>query len=137
MMKATWTGLFVLAAAQGCAGTSGAPAVEPAPAAARSAAEGVYTAEQAERGEQVFDRICSACHSRNEFSGRMFEITWMAEPIGDLFQHISAAMPQDDPGSLAPDEYAAVIAYFLALNERPAGETELPADAVVLEGVRW
>jgi hypothetical protein len=35
-------------------------------------------------------------------------------------------MPLDNPGGLAPEEYAAVIAYILKLNQYPAGPSELP-----------
>jgi hypothetical protein len=41
-------------------------------------------------------------------------------------------MPLDNPGGLAPEEYAAVIAYVLKLNQYPAGSSELPiADAAL------
>lgn len=97
----------------------------------------VYTLEQADRGETVFTTVCSACHGRNEFTGPIFALTWMAEPVGNLFQHVSTAMPQDRPGSLSPAEYAAVVAYLLRLNGRPPGERELPADPALLARMRW
>jgi len=98
---------------------------------------GFYTLEQAERGERVFATVCSACHGRNEFRGPIFALTWMAEPLGSLFEHISTTMPQDRPGSLSGEEYAAVLAYFLQANGREAGEVELPADMEVLSTIRW
>jgi hypothetical protein len=61
----------------------------------------------------------------------------MADPVGHLFQHISTAMPQDRPGSLSAEEYASVVAYFLQLNGRAAGDRELPADAELLGRMRW
>ena len=96
-----------------------------------------YTAEQAERGERVFTTVCAVCHGRNEFTGPIFAFTWMEEPVGHLFQHISTAMPQDDPGSLTAAEYAAVVAYMLQLNGRAAGTRELPADAEALGRLTW
>ncbi|HSH76064.1 MAG TPA: cytochrome c [Longimicrobiales bacterium] len=127
----------------GCASPAAAPPLSvdrPAGPAAPSAAEEVaasFTDEQADRGQRVFTTVCSVCHGRNEFSGPIFEITWMAEPVGHLFQHISTAMPQDRPGSLSPEEYAAVLAYLLQLNGRRAGDRELPPDAEVLGRMRW
>jgi mono/diheme cytochrome c family protein len=97
----------------------------------------VFTAEQAARGQRVFTTVCSVCHGRSEFTGPIFALTWMAEPVGNLFQHISTAMPQDRPGSLAPEEYAAVVAYMLQLNGRVPGDRELPADASALGRMRW
>jgi hypothetical protein len=67
----------------------------------------------------------------------MFEMTWMAEPVSAFYQHIRGAMPQDNPGSLKPEEYAAVVAWALRLNGRPAGDREIPADAAALTSYRW
>jgi mono/diheme cytochrome c family protein len=107
------------------------------PEAEREPTVATYTAEQAARGEQVFTTVCAVCHGRNEFVGPIFALTWMADPVGHLFEHISTAMPQDRPGSLAPEAYAAVVAYMLRLNGRPAGDRELPADPAVLGTMRW
>ena len=35
-------------------------------------------------------------------------------------------MPEADPGSLSPAEYAAIVAYLLQINNYPAGDTDLP-----------
>jgi hypothetical protein len=45
-------------------------------------------------------------------------------------------MPQNEPGSLTPEEYILVVAYLLRMNGLPAGETELPADPAALQDVR-
>jgi len=108
----------------------------PAPGPATPTA-GLYTEAQASRGRTVFNSVCSACHGLTEFQGRMFERTWMAEPIGHLYQHISTAMPQDNPGSLLPEQYADVVAYLLQLNGRPPGDRELPADVEALRALSW
>ncbi len=131
--------LVVVGAVVGC---GGGPGVE-APASATVAPGSVefipafYTAEQAERGRRVFGSVCSVCHGRNEFTGPIFEFTWVAEPVGHLFQHVSASMPQDAPGSLSLAEYAAVVAYMLELNGREPGARELPADVEALNTMRW
>jgi mono/diheme cytochrome c family protein len=108
---------------------SGAGTVASAPA--------YYTAAQAERGRRVFGSVCSVCHGRNEFTGPIFSLTWIAEPVGHLFQHISTSMPQDDPGSLTLAEYAAVVAYMLELNGREPGDRELPTAVETLNVMRW
>ena len=118
-------------------GTVGCTASPPQPPATPEPARAFYTAEQAAEGQRVFTTVCAVCHGRNEFTGPIFQLTWMEEPVGHLFEHVSTAMPQDDPGSLAPEEYAAVVAYLLQLNGRPAGERPLPADAEVLGRLTW
>jgi mono/diheme cytochrome c family protein len=93
---------------------------------------GVYTADQATRGQQAFQRSCASCHSINEFFGPVFQRIWAGRPVGEMYEFISTMMPDSDPGSLTADEYAAVIAYFLRQNQYPEGDAELPADAPAL-----
>jgi len=126
--------LLVIGLAGGCWGGA-ARMPEPREAPATSGAS--FTAAQAIEGERIFNGVCSACHRLGEFRGRMFEITWMARPVGDFYQHISVAMPEDRPGTLQPDEYVAIVAYLLQLNGRTAGSSALPADAGALAAVRW
>jgi len=96
-----------------------------------------YTTEQANRGQRVFSTVCAVCHGANDFRGPIFEATWMADPVVNLFDHVSTAMPQDDPGSLSAEQYAAVVAYIMRLNGLPPGERALPATAQELAGMRW
>jgi mono/diheme cytochrome c family protein len=96
-----------------------------------------YTAEQAARGQRTFGRICAVCHGRTEFTGPIFQVTWMADPVEALFEHISTKMPQNRPGSLSAQEYIDVVAYMLQLNRRPAGDRELPPDPELLARMTW
>jgi mono/diheme cytochrome c family protein len=117
-----------------------APPPEPRPAPAARDTEltpAVFTAEQAQRGQRVFTGVCSTCHGRNDFTGPIFALTWMEEPVANLYEFASVNMPQDAPGSLPPEDYAAVVAYLLQLNGREAGDRELPADADALASMRW
>lgn len=121
----------------GCSGSAPQTPAPPAEGLATEPTPASYTAEQATRGQRVFGNVCAVCHGRNEFIGPIFALTWRVEPVGALFEHISTKMPQDRPGSLTADEYAAIVAYLLQLNGRPAGERELPADAELLSRMRW
>ena len=134
----------VLAAAAICAGF-GAPLGTAARAAAalapRQAAaggtvlDGVYTPEQAARGERVFGEACAACHEADEFAAARFRLAWVGRTAGDLFDAIATLMPEGDPGSLRPAEYAAIVAYLLQVNGYPAGAAPLPADLPALRAV--
>jgi len=122
------------------AACASAPPEEPAPPPAAPDTElapAGFTAEQARRGEGVFTSVCSTCHGRNEFTGPIFALTWMEEPVANLYEYASANMPQDAPGSLPPEDYAAVVAYLLQLNGRAPGDRELPADRDRLATLRW
>jgi hypothetical protein len=56
--------------------------------------------------------------------------------VGDLFTLISQTMPQNEPASLSPQEYAQVIAYILKLNGVPAGRGDIPVDPERLKRIR-
>ncbi len=90
--------------------------------------DGVYTEKQAERGEQVVQQNCGACHSSSEWSNARFLGTWNGRPISELHNQIRTTMPFDGPGRLTREEYADIVAYILQLNKVPAGSTELPAE---------
>lgn len=86
--------------------------------------DGVYTAEQAERGRETYMRVCSQCHALDWYTGDIVR-AWNGAPIYGLFEVISTTMPQDNPGSLQRRQYVDMIAYILELNGMPAGEAEL------------
>lgn len=100
-----------------------------------SVGDGVFTEEQASRGEATFRRVCAACHDTGEFTGGRFRLTWVGQSAGDLFDTIATLMPEGDPGSLRPAQYAALVAYLLQLNGYPAGEAALPASLPALQAL--
>ena len=109
--------------------TAGAAAAQ---SSAGSVLDGVFTPAQASRGERTFSDVCAACHDTGEFSGGRFRISWVGRPVGELFETISTLMPEADPGSLSPAEYAAIVAYLLQINNYPAGDTNLPTNVRAL-----
>ena len=114
------------------AGPAGPAAGSAAQASAGSVLDGVFTPAQASRGERTFSDVCAACHDTGEFSGGRFRISWVGRPVGELFETISTLMPEADPGSLSPAEYAAIVAYLLQVNNYPAGDTDLPTNVRAL-----
>lgn len=85
--------------------------------------DGVYTAEQATSGKELYERRCGACHNvdfyRNAFSNRNSQVLQV------MFEEILVNMPADTPGSLMDSEYEVVFAHILSLVGYPAGDTEL------------
>jgi mono/diheme cytochrome c family protein len=105
-------------------------------AQSRTTQTGVYSAEQAARGEDIYAGMCKSCHAAVSHTGVAFQKSWDGRSLSELFGYISTRMPKNEPGSLAPEEYADVLAYLLELNQMPVGKTELPPDTTVLGRIR-
>ena len=97
---------------------------------------GVYTAAQAERGKKTFAEKCTTCHEPSRFSGDTFHEAWDGKAMKELWDVASGTMPEDNPGSLKQQEYGDILAYFLALNEYPTGDTELQGDASAMAAIK-
>ena len=120
--------------------SSATPDVQPQPVAGSSAGssvlDGVFTRSQASRGERIFRQVCAACHAINEFTGGRFRVRWAGRTAGEMFDFVSTTMPEGNPGSLDPEQYADVLAHILSENGYPSGDDELPADGSALRDVR-
>lgn len=91
-----------------------------------STQNGVFTAEQAERGRAVYEKSCQNCHQADFYVDKLPK--WEKKPVGDLFQALSTTMPADNVGSLLTSEYLDVLAYVFSITGSPAGKSELTAD---------
>ena len=106
-----------------------------------SVTEGIYTTEQAARGEVVYDEQCALCHGKmTAFTPDMapllgdhtFRARWTDRSLGELFGMIHETMPQDAPGTLSSQESADLVAYILSGNRLPAGNVPLTDDLETL-----
>jgi mono/diheme cytochrome c family protein len=106
----------------------------------RSVWEGIYTPEQAARGEAQYTERCAACHGATlngtgeapSLSGGEFVSHYDQLTVGDLFDRVRTTMPQNDPGTLSRDQYADVVAFLLKSNGFPAGTAPLDRRSEVL-----
>jgi mono/diheme cytochrome c family protein len=119
------------------AGLAGPVAAQKTGNGVRSTASGVYTIEQAARGEETFAGMCQVCHVPTTHTGPVFWASWGGRPLSELFAYISQSMPKSDPGSLSRGEYAQVLAFLLKMNGMPPGTEELPGDTVALKAIRF
>jgi mono/diheme cytochrome c family protein len=105
---------------------------------------GVYSDEQAKRGEVVSNKLCTSCHGPELSGGEAgptlvgpeFVATWNTKTVADFYDRVHATMPADAPGTLTPQQTVDVTAYVLKLNKYPAGKTELPTDVALLKGIK-
>ena len=112
---------------------------------ARSVWDGVYTAEQAKRGESLYAQHCSSCHGSTFEGGEMapplaggaFNANWNGLSLGDLAERIRISMPQNSPGSLSRQQYVDILATMLGGGEFPQGKTELPREVDALKQITF
>ena len=108
--------------------------VASAQGATRTVRDRVFSAAQVQKGQKIFKAICTNCHEIEEFTGPgAYLEDHEGKPLWDTFDFIWSNMPDDDPSSLEPAEYAAVLAYIFSVYGLPAGEADLPTDRKVLE----
>jgi S-disulfanyl-L-cysteine oxidoreductase SoxD len=107
----------------------------PAQAPSKSVKSGVYTAAQADRGQGLFRSKCASCHAPNRFTDDLFYTSFAGKPLWEMFDVISDTMPEEDPGSMKPEEYVDVMAYLLKLNNFPTGPAELPVGKDALSAI--
>ena len=98
--------------------------------------KGVYTAQQAARGSDVYAGNCKSCHTPESHTGATFGATWNKRSLSELYGYIRERMPKNEPGSLSAEEYADVVAYLLKMNKMPAGQAELAPDSAALKAIR-
>ena len=102
----------------------------------RTVRDGVFSAAQAERGARVFASICTSCHEIAEFTAAGAYLDEVeGQSLWETFELVSAEMPEDDPGSLRADQYAAVLAYIFSVYGLPSGEADLGVDQESLEAI--
>jgi S-disulfanyl-L-cysteine oxidoreductase SoxD len=118
----------------------------------RTVWDGVYSAQQAERGRQTYRRTCAKCHLTDlsggaqsggadgevppPLAGPEFAEQWNGRPLSELFLTMKRGMPLDTPGALPSETYADLVSYVLKMNGMPAGATDVPTDTATLERIR-
>jgi mono/diheme cytochrome c family protein len=113
--------------------------------ASRSVWDGVYTEDQAKRGETIYRKECAACHgdmltggeSAPPLTGGAFLANWDGLTMGDLFDRIRKTMPQSNPGRLTRQQDADILAFMLSVNKFPSGKTELYRQSEMLKEIRF
>jgi mono/diheme cytochrome c family protein len=111
----------------------------------KSAADGVYTEEQAKRGATLYGEQCAACHGEKmegvadlfpALTGDLFIKNWSGKSVGELYEKIATTMPALDPGTLKPEQVADVVADILSTAKYPAGSIALVASADPLKTIK-
>ena len=138
-MKVSFAILFV--AGTGFYGSVVLPHVVARSVQGASAADGVYTADQATRGAALYAEHCAPCHgvdlTGTDFgpglTGAELRSRWQYRSLGELFSLMQSTMPLNSPGGLTPEQNADMLAFILQRAGFPAGAEELSGRADVLD----
>jgi mono/diheme cytochrome c family protein len=113
-------------------------------AQAKSVWDGVFTAEQATRGEAVYTENCASCHGGDltgdgfapALSGTDFAGNWNDLTVGDLFERIRISMPPTGPSAVPAQGKVDIVAHILNFNKYPTGSAELEPKTEVLKQIK-
>jgi mono/diheme cytochrome c family protein len=113
-------------------------------ASAPSTQAGVYSEQQAIRGQQLFYTHCVACHGEDmsgldqapPLAGPQFSAIWNGESLWALVQRIET-MPPTQPGALSREDNVALLTYMLWYNGLPLGEAPLGTEQGLLAGMTF
>jgi mono/diheme cytochrome c family protein len=108
-----------------------------------SVLRGVFTKDQAKRGEQDYDKACASCHLADlsgqqmapALAGDAFIQNYDGLNVGDLFERIQTTMPQNAAGSLSNETYVDIVAFLLQANGFPAGTQPLSSSLDALRSI--
>ena len=116
-----------------------------AAAASRTTWDGVFTDQQVQDGDVVYQERCGVCHGPNleggedapPLAGAQFSVIWEGRSLGDLLARTRAGMPKDAPGTLGQEAYTNIVALLLGRNGFPAGSVKLSTDGTALDAIRY
>ena len=105
--------------------------------------DGIYTEEQATRGQALSSQECASCHGGELTGGEMapplaggeFLAGWDGLTVGDMFERIRISMPQNAPGSLSGQQNADILAFMFQASKFPTGTAEMPKEAGILKQI--
>jgi len=110
----------------------------PGSAFQKTAKDGLYSAEQATRGGELYVKYCEKCHTPEKvpegkkpgppIAGDKFLDTWRDRTVGELFDTILNTMPSDGSATLTADQALDSTAHILKANGFPAGKTPMKND---------
>jgi mono/diheme cytochrome c family protein len=105
--------------------------------------DGIFTAAQADRGQQPATR-CQGCHGPQlagtdrapALKGAAFLADWENGSVNRLYVKVRDTMPPGNTDSIPPDTKLDIVAFLLRENGFPTGATELSTNAEALDSLQ-
>jgi S-disulfanyl-L-cysteine oxidoreductase SoxD len=110
----------------------------------KSTSAGVFTEEQAKKGETAYQRVCASCHGADlhsteaeapDLTDGAFKFGWQGKTVAEKFETIRKTMPPGRAGSLDDQTYLDIVTYILRFNNVPAGNRALEPDPNLLKQI--
>jgi quinoprotein glucose dehydrogenase len=110
----------------------------------KSTSAGVFTEEQAKKGEAAYQRVCASCHGADlhsteaeapDLTDGAFKFGWREKTIAERFETIRKTMPPGKAGNLDDQTYLDIVTYILRFNGVPAGDRALQPDQNLLKQI--
>jgi mono/diheme cytochrome c family protein len=110
----------------------------------KSTSAGVFTEEQAKKGEAAYQRVCASCHGADlhsteaeapDLTDGPFKFGWQGKTLAERFDTIRNTMPPGRRGSLDDQAYLDIVTYILRFNNVPAGKQPLQPDINMLKQI--
>lgn len=105
--------------------------------------DGVFSAEQAARGGEIYGGMCASCHGPQltgidaapALNGGAFYANWNGISLGQMADRVRKSMPANAPGIMNRQQVVDVLAYIFSRNGMPAGGAELPRQSAPLNAI--
>ena len=105
--------------------------------------DGVYSDEQARRGDELYHLRCASCHgdkltggeSAPPLAGGQFLSNWNGLTLDVLFERIRVTMPSDNPAKVTRPAKADILAYILNVNRFPSGKADLQSKPELMKDI--
>jgi mono/diheme cytochrome c family protein len=98
----------------------------------RTVSDGVFNAEQAQRGEALYKKECVTCHGQKlegavgpMLTGEGFLTAWGGRSLAELVDKIQLTMPLQAPNSLNRQQAIDIAAYMLQAGSLKPGQATL------------
>ncbi len=88
-----------------------------------SLSSGIYSEHQAERGADLYFVHCAHCHLPSFYTN--VDVAWNGMSVLDFYYKVSGSMPADNPRNLSQSEYLNIVAWVLAVNGYPSGNSPM------------
>jgi quinoprotein glucose dehydrogenase len=112
--------------------------------AAKSTSSGVFSNEQAKRGEAAYNANCVTCHGAElrstdrevpHLSDKSFKFSWIGKTIAEKYESVRDTMPPKEEHSLSDQVYLDIVTYVLKFNKVPVGDRELKPNLEILKQI--